>query len=172
MLPPLQFDLRPRAGRPVLRIALVAIVVVGVAAAVLWLRPQHAELTQLRAATDAAAGQAAPTAPSAPGRPSSWQAAADQDGALFDLPLEPRLLEIERCTDAKTVVTRIVHDATAHSTSLELITAEPDAVRALLECLNQSVQTQQTWRLISVEAQAAGPAAGAMAGQRVVLRHP
>jgi hypothetical protein len=135
------------------------------------LRPRHAEMARLHADIEAAAAQAPPAA-SAPARATPWQAAADQDGALFELPLEPRLLEIERCTDGKTVVTRIVHDATARTTSLELTTADSDAVRGLLECLNQSVQGKPAWRLLSVEAQAAGSANGTTVGQRVVLKYP
>ena len=170
MPPSLQFDLRPRVARSTLRIALAALMVGAAVALVLWFAPRQAELARLRAATQAAAVPTA-LAVSAPARLTPWQAAADQDEALFSLPLEPRLLEIERCTDAKTVVTRIVHDASARSTSPELSTPEPEAVRALLECLNQSVQGQPVWRLLSVEAQLSGPA-GAAAGQRVVLRYP
>jgi hypothetical protein len=139
-----------------------------------WLQPRHAALERLHlkvAEAELAVARAAPVA-SVPERPSQWQAATGQDGALFALPVGPRLLEIERCTDAKTLVIRILHNAAEGSTSLELNVVEPDAVRGLVECLNQAVHEAPVWRLLSVETRAGMSDGVSSAGQRVVLRYP
>jgi hypothetical protein len=173
MLPPaLRVDLRPRRSRLGLRLLAIAALAVAGAAAALCLTARQSELDRLAlSATQVreAAARLAPPAASA-SRPAPWQAGAEQNAALFALPADPRLLEIEHCTDAKTVVTRIVHDASASSTSLELDVFEPKAVRSLLECLNQPDTGQPVWRLLSVENQAAAGGAGSD-HRRVVLRY-
>lgn len=163
--PVLRFDLRPRRSRHGVRVLAVTVLAGASAPAALWLAARQSELDRLGSATAQAreaAGRFAPQT-TASSRAAPWQAGAEQDSALFVLPADPRLLEIERCTDARTVVTRIVHEAVS-STSVELSVDQPQAVRGLLECLNQSVQDQPMWRLITVETQGA-------AGQHVVLRY-
>ena len=153
MLPPaLEFDLRPRRPRLWLRVLTASVALGPAAGSALWLASRHAELERLQAGL-AQAQMAAASAASAPERPAPWMISASQDDALFALAVEPRLLEIERCTDAKAVVSRIVHDAAEQGTSLELNVVEPDAVRGLLECLNQSSEKHLVWRLLSVESQ-------------------
>jgi hypothetical protein len=175
MLPTaLRFDLRPRATRRGLRLLLLALVAGVAAGAAIWLVPRQAELGRLRLASVelVAAAKGGPAASSASLRPAAWEAAADKDGGLFALPAEPRLLEIERCTDARSIVTRIVHDAAERATSLELSVTEPDALRELLGCLNESYESPHFWRLLSVEAPVVGGPVTGPLGQRVVLRHP
>ena len=174
MLPPaLRFDLRPRRSRLGLRLLAIAALAVAGAAAALCLTARQSELDRLALSTtqvrEAAARLAPPAASASP--PATWQAGAQQDAGLFALPADPRLLEIERCTDAKTVVTRIVHDAAAPGTSLELSVSDPQAVRGLLECLNQSDPREPKWRLLSVEA-AAPTLSAPPTPQRVELRYP
>jgi len=170
--PPLRFDLLPRRPRRGLKPALFGLVVAAMAAVAVWLQPRQAELADLRDAINqarvqqqAALSSASPTVP-----PAAWQTAAVQDGRLFALALEPRLLEIERCADARATVTRIVHDELAGIASIELVTAAADDVAELVSCLNTGDHGAHRWRLTGVEAQQSPAAGTANAPQRVVLR--
>jgi len=172
--PPLRFDLLPRHPRRGLKPALVGLIVAAMAAVAVWLQPRQAELADLRDAIDQARAQQqaahSPASPTVP--PAAWQTAAAQDGRLFALALEPRLLEIERCADARATVTRIVHDELVGVTSIELALTSADDVAELVSCLNTGADSARRWRLVGVETQIADAVAPAadQRGQRVTLR--
>jgi hypothetical protein len=170
MLPaPLQFELLPRQPSLVRRLALIALVLASAAgAAVVWSQGQSArdevgrQLAQARAG---AAGHAASaTAPNLP----TVSSQETQDEALRELTVEQRLLEIERCTDATTIVTRLTHDEAAKVTTVELDVVAADRLAVLLECLNAAQGQAHAWRLGTVQAL---PGQGAASGvQRATLR--
>lgn len=170
--PPLQFDFLPRRRRRGSKAALLGLLLVAVAAVAAWLQPRQAELAKLHQAVDQARPQQQPAAPTSTpaAQPAAWKAAAEQDGRLFALALEPRLLEIERCTDARATVTRIAHDEAAGATSVELATTASDGVVELVGCLNTGAEHGHAWRLVGVEAQVANPATVGPGGQRVTVR--
>jgi len=170
--PPLRFDLLPRRPRRGLKPALFGLVVAAMAAVAVWLQPRQAELADLRDAIDQARAQQqaahSPASPTVP--PAAWQAAAAQDGRLFALALEPRLLEIERCADDKVLVTRFVHYESVPLSTLELRVGDADAVSSLVSCLNAGGDVGHRWRLTGVEAQQLPIPDLAPAAQRIVLR--
>ncbi|MBN8486831.1 MAG: hypothetical protein J0M20_03715 [Burkholderiales bacterium] len=144
------------------------------AGALLWLLPRQAALERLNRAISEVRTSAASTSPSAaePEQPWPWHANAERDGSLFTVPVEPRLLEIERCSGDKTLVTRIVHHAAERSTSLELLVSAPDAIPSLLDCLNGPGRQAPLWRLQRLEAPATTPGTGTPPLRQVVLRYP
>lgn len=172
MLPhDLQFELKPRRAVPWLKPGVLGICVLVAAALLAWLVPRQQKLDRLRDELDEATRaltemrQPAPASGPAP----AWQANADQDGKLFALQLEPRLLEIERCTGPKATVTRIVHDELSGTTTLELSLLEAAELSSMLECFNTSGDKTHAWRLSNVEATPSAPGTPA-AGQRVILK--
>lgn len=172
MLPrDLQFELKPRRALPWLRPGLVVACLLAAAALLAWLVPRQQKLDRLRGELDQATRQLADARQPAPasGPVPAWQANADQDGRLFALELEPRLLEVERCTGPKATVLRIVHDELSGTTTLELSLADVAELSSMLECFNTSDDKTHPWRLSNVEATpaAVGPPA---AGQRVILK--
>lgn len=172
MLPtPLQFEFKPRRDLPGLRLAVVGLVLLLTAGALAWLVPRQLELNRLQAAASEAAANAAvqPRSPSA-SAPQTWHEMADQDGKLFALTLESRLLEIERCTGDKTTVTRIAHDEQAGRTTLDLTVATADDLSGLVGCLNTGVGSDHRWRLATVEALPPAAAGVATPSQRAVLK--
>lgn len=172
MLPrDLQFELKPRRALPWLRPGLVLACLLIAAALLAWLVPRQQKLDRLREELDQATRQLAEARQPAPasGPAPAWQANADQDGRLFALQLEPRLLEIERCTGPKATVSRIVHDEPSGTTTLELSIADAAELAPMLECFNTSDDQTHRWRLSNVEATPAAPGMLA-AGQRVVLK--
>lgn len=171
MLPrDLQFELKPRRSLRWLRPAVAAacLLVAGVSA--LLLVPRQRELDRLRdelvRATQLLAAAQQPVPASAP--VPAWQAAAEQDGRLFALQLEARLLEIERCTETRATVSRIVHDETSGTTTLELRTADAGELSPMLACFNSSGDRAHPWRLSNVEA-IPGTAGATAAGQRATF---
>jgi len=173
MLPtPLQFEFKPRRDLPGLRLAVVGLVLLLAAGALAWLVPRQLELNRLQAATSEAAANAVvqPGSPSASAPPQPWHERADQDGKLFALTLESRLLEIERCTGDKMTVTRIAHDEQAGSTTLDLAVVTADDLSGLVGCLNTDVGSDHRWRLSTVEALPQAIAGAPAPGQRAVLR--
>jgi hypothetical protein len=149
--PPLQFEFTPRRAAPWLLVALVGLCVAIVAVALAWLWPRQQELNRLREEARRVAAEAVPMPAGAASRPMPWQESAEQEGRLFALSLESRLLEIERCTDAKSQVSRVAHDELAASTTLEVTVATPDDLSALLNCLNTGADANHRWRLMGVE---------------------
>lgn len=171
MLPPaLRFELRPRRPRPWLRVLLAGLCV-GLAAAValVWWQRQG-EVERLERAAHAIQAQVAASsaAPPASQPPAAWMAAAQQDGRLFALEADARLLEIERCTAERATVTRLVHDAAAGVTQVEATLQTGDVMAPLLECLNAGVTGPRRWRLASVTAAPAGGERGPLSAS---LRH-
>lgn len=165
----LQFDLRPRRARRAWR--LVAAAAAGLALGGLaWqatLRQAEQEERERQAAAEAARSAQRP-APRA-----AWEAAAEEDGRLFDLTVDARLLEMERCTDDRMTVERFVHSAPDDTTSMELRVPDGRAIDELLQCLHADGSERPAWRLVSVEAAGAsstGPADPA--NYRVVVRRP
>lgn len=152
MLPtPLRFELLPRRPSRAGRLALVALLLVMAAGAVaVWITRQSVlveareQLAQMRAAI----AERAPSAPQAAPMPSAQEA---QDKAIGALTVEPRLLEIERCTDATTSVSRFSHDEAAKLTTVELDVATPDRLAVLLDCLNTAQGQDQAWKLTAVQ---------------------
>jgi hypothetical protein len=171
MLPPaLQFELRPRRPGPWLRVLLVGLCVgLAVVVALVWWQRQG-EVERLERAAHAIQAQvtASSAAPPASQPPAAWMAAAQQDGRLFALEADARLLEIERCTAERATVTRLVHDAAAGVTQVEATLQTGDVLAPLLECLNAGVTGPRRWRLINVAASPVGGAPGALGAS---LRH-
>lgn len=167
MLPPaLRFDLLPRCQRRWLRPVLAATVaaLVAVAGAALW--PRQAELERLSEAAQRARAEVTASQPVPHSAvPAPWGAAAEQDGRLLALTVDARLLEIERCTDARMTVAHIAHNEAANTTSIVLAVAATDGVAELVGCLNTGAGGGQAWRLVGVEMQSSG-----LQGQRVTLR--
>lgn len=173
MLPrELQFELKPRRPLPWLRAALLLACLLVCAALVAWLVPRQQKLDRLREELDLATRQLAESQRPAPasGPAPAWQANAEQDGRLFALQLEPRLLEIERCTGPKATVSRIVHDEQAAVTTLDLVIADSAELSSMLECLNTSDDKAHPWRLSHVEAMPAAAQGSPGATQRVRLK--
>lgn len=166
---PLQFELLPRRRKPWLRPLSVGLLVFAGGVAAIWLWPRQLRLAELQTQLDAMqASTSMPANAPAPRAPAAWMAAAEQEQALFALPLEPRLLEIERCTEGLGVVTRIVHDGSSGATTVELNLPDPARIPALLECFNTGAEPGGLhWRLAGTEVSTL-PAAGQM--QRVVLK--
>jgi hypothetical protein len=166
--PDLRFELKPRRPLPWLRPGLVLACLLIVAALLVWLVPRQRQLDHLRDELEqatqqlAASRQPVPASEPAP----AWQANAEQDGRLFALQLEPRLLEVERCTGPKATVSRIVHDELSGTTTLELNITDAAELSPMLECFNTSEDKAHPWRLSNVEAAPGMPATG----RRVVLR--
>ena len=172
MLPPdLQFELKPRRSLPWLKPAVGAACLLIVGFCALLLVPRQRELARLRNELELAtqrleaARQPVPASAPAP----AWQATAEQDGRLFALHLESRLLEIERCTDARATVSRIVHDEVSGNTTLELNLADVADLPPMLECFRTSDERAHQWRLSHVEAMPT-PSGTSSAAQRVVLK--
>jgi hypothetical protein len=172
MLPrDLQFELKPRRPLPWLKPGLVVASMLIAAALLAWLVPRQQRLDRLRDELDQANRQLAELRQPVPasGPTPAWQANADQDGRLFALQLEPRLLEIERCTGPKATVARIVHDELSGTTTLELSLVDAAELSTMLECFNTSDDKTHPWRLSNVEATPGAPGTPA-AGQRVILK--
>jgi hypothetical protein len=172
MLPrDLQFDLKPRQPLPWLKPAVVGACLIVAGALLAWLVPRQRELDQLRNELEQATQQLAASRQPLPvsGPAPAWQANAEQDGRLFALQLEPRLLEIERCTGTKATVSRIVHDELTGTTTLELSLVEATELSSMLECFNTSGDKTHAWRLSYVEATSTAPGVPA-SGQRVILK--
>lgn len=169
--PPLRFDLLPRRRRPWLKAAL-AVVCLSMAAAIAgMLLPRQTELERLRRETQQArSASERPAAVQVSTASAPWQAAADQDGRLFALTAEPRLLEIERCADDKVLVTRLVHDESVPLSTLELSVGASEQVSSLVACLNTGGDAMHHWRLTGVEAQPTPVGGSVTPAQRVVLR--
>lgn len=172
MLPrDLQFELKPRRAVPWLKPAVASACLLLSGALLMWLLPRQRELDRMRGELDQATRhlteirQPVPAAGPAP----VWQASADQDGRLFALQLEPRLLEVERCTGPKTTVSRIAHDEQSGTTTLELILADTAELASMFECFNTADDKAHPWRLANVEATPSVPNAPATA-QRVTLK--
>lgn len=173
MLPtPLQFEFKPRRDLPRLKLAVVGLVLLLAAGALAWLVPRQLELNRLQvAASEAAANVVAqPRSPSASAPPQPWHEMAGQDGKLFALTLESRLLEIERCTEAKATATRIAHDEQTGVTTLDLTVATADDLSGLVGCLNTGAGSDHRWRLMTVEALPQATAGAVAPGQRAVLK--
>lgn len=170
--PSLQLEFLPRRRRPWVSVAVTTVALLAAGAFAAWAWSQQMALGQLQRQVDAAQGPAAPgLSRSAPQPAMPWQTAAQQDQRLFSLPLEARLLEIERCTDDRTVATRLVHDANADATQLELKVSDAARLPELVECLNTSDERGHPWRLVTVEAVGTAlPGGGPVAQQRVVLK--
>lgn len=171
MLPPaLRFELRPRRPRPWLRVVLagLCVLVAGVMAFGWWQRQR--EIERLERETSESQAQLASRAPApvASQSPPAWAAAAKQDGRLFELEADARLLEIERCTADRATVTRLVHDAVAGVTQVDATLQAGDALAPLLECLNVGISGAQRWRLAGVSAVSGGGEHGAL---NASLRH-
>lgn len=171
MLPPdLQFELKPRRPLPWLKPAVVATCLLVVAGALTWLGLRQRELDRLRNELEqatqqlAAANQPMPASGPAP----AWQANAEQDGRLFALQLDSRLLEVERCTESRATLSRIVHDESSGTTTLELSIAGLGELSPMLECFKTSDDEAHQWRLTHVEAVPA--ATGMPPSQRVILK--
>jgi len=172
MLPrDLQFELKPRRVLPWLRPGLVTACLLIAAALLTWLVPRQQKLDRLRGELDQATRQLAEAQQPVPasGPVPAWQVNAEQDGRLFALQLEPRLLEIERCTGPKATVSRIVHDELSRATTLELTLTDVAELSAMLECFNTSDDKTHPWRLSNVEATPGAPGTPS-AGQRVILK--
>ena len=158
MLPrDLQFELKPRRALPWLKpvVAVTCLLLAGVL--LTWLVPRH-ELDRLRDELDQlsrqslAARQPAPASGPAP----AWQTNAEQDGKLFALTADARLLEVERCTDSTIRVRRLQLDEATGDTSVEIEAEGRTRLDALVECLT-GPQATRRWRIASVEvAQEAG----------------
>lgn len=170
MLPrDLQFELKPRRALRWLRPAAAASCLLIAAALIAWLLPRQHELDRLRGELDQTTRQLAEARmPVASGPALAWQANADQDRRLFALQLEPRLLEIERCTGPKATVSRISHDEMSGSTTLELSLADAAELSPMLECFNTSDDKAHRWLLSTVEALPA-TAGQPTTGQRATL---
>jgi len=171
MLPrDLQFELTPRRTLPWLKPAVAVFCLLIAAALIAWLLPRQREIDRLRGDLERVTQQLAQARMPAPvsGPALAWQANADQDGRLFALQLEPRLLEIERCTGPKATVSRISHDETSGTTTLELSLADAAALSPMLECFNTSDDKAHRWLLSTVEALPV-TAGQPTTGQRVTL---
>lgn len=168
--PPLQYEFLPRRRLPWLRPALAAAVTLCVALVAAWWWSQEQDLSLLRRQADAArmAG-ALPASASDRAGQASWQVTAQQDQSLFDLPLDARLLEIERCTNPNTIVTRFAHDAATGSTTVELLVNDTTLVTQLLGCLNVSDDSDHPWHLSAVEFVVLNTAGAVGPQQRVIL---
>jgi hypothetical protein len=159
MLPPaLQFELRPRRRRIWLRVALAAACVAMAATVAMCWSTRQAKVDQLEELTSRVledtskvSSEAPPVAPEG-----AWVAAAAQDGKLFALTADARLLEIERCTAERVTVSRIVHDEAAGTTAVEAMAESADAVTALIECLNAGAVGKHRWRIASVASPVSG----------------
>lgn len=152
MLPaPLQFELLPRRPSRAWRLALAALLLVmSVGIAAVWFTRQSVLVDareQLAQARAAVAGQAPTEIHPAP----MLSPQEAQDKALGELSVEPRLLEIERCTDATTILSRFTHDQAARLTTVELDVTTPDRLAVLLECLNTGQDQDQAWKLTAVQ---------------------
>ena len=79
------------------------------------------------------------------------------------------MLEIERCTDATTIVSRFSHDEAAKVTTVELDFTAPDRLAVLLACLNTAPRQEPAWKLASVQAMPGGQG-GESGAQRATLR--
>jgi hypothetical protein len=169
MLPaPLQFELLPRRPSRAWRLALAALLLaVAMGATVLWFTRQSVLIearAQLALARAVIAGQAPPAPQAAP----MMSTQEGRDKALGELTIEPRLLEIERCTDATTLVSRFIHDEAAKVTTVELDVTMPDRLALLLECLNTAQGKGHAWMLTAVQAMPGR--SGESGAQRATLR--
>lgn len=171
MLPrDLQFELKPRRALPWLKSAVVAACLLVAGALLVWLVPRQRELERLRNELDQVSRQSAATRQpmQASGPVPAWQTNAEQDGKLFALTADARLLEIEHCTGPKATVSRIQHDETSDTTTLELSLTDVAELSSMLECFETSNDKAHPWRLSSVEAMPT--ATGMLISQRVILK--
>ena len=171
MLPrELQFELKPRRPLPWLKPAVTVSCLLIAAALIAWLLPRQRELDRLRGELDHTTRQLteARMPATASGSAPAWLANAEQDGRLFALQLDARLLEIERCTESRATVSRVVHDELSGTTTLELSIAGAGDLAPMLECFRTSDDKVHPWRLTHVEAMPAAP--GIPPIQRVILK--
>lgn len=156
--PSLQLELLPRRRRLWLRPMLVAIVTAEVALAIAWLWPRQAEIRRLE--QELVRAQATePNATSRPLPPSAWEAAARQDGQLFNLTTDARFLEIERCTNDAMQVQHLHFDEATLAASVDLLVPDSKELAGLMECLmsgESSAQAGKRWAVASVESVAIG----------------
>jgi hypothetical protein len=170
MLPePLQFELLPRRSLRAWRLVLHALLLaVAAGAAAMWFARQS-ELAETRAQIAQARAAIAAHTPPAPQGALVLSPQEAQDLALGEWTVEPRLLEIERCTDATTIVSRFSHDEAAKVTTVELDFNAPDRLAVLLACLNTAPRQEPAWKLASVQAMPGGQG-GESGAQRATLR--
>lgn len=169
MLPrELQFELKPRRELPWLKPAMVATCLLLAATPLMWLVPRQRELDRLRDELDQVSRQSAASRQPAPasGPAPAWQTTAEQDGKLFALTADARLLEIERCTDSTIRVRRLQLDEATGDASVDIDVDGRSRLDALVECLT-GPQATRRWRIASVEVAQEASASGLV---KVVIR--
>lgn len=156
--PPLQLEFLPRRRRTWLLPVLVAFLALALGSAVAWLWPRQVEIRRLE--QELVRAQATePNATSRPLPPSAWEAAARQDGQLFNLTTDARLLEIERCTSDAMQVQHLHFDEATQAASVDLLVPDSKELAGLMECLmsgESSAQADKRWTVSSVESVAIG----------------
>ena len=154
----LQLEFLSRRPRPVMRLVVMASLV-GLACAIgIWLWLREAAIRDVELRVDQASQSLQALQAPRPGAPTpAWQTESDKALRQFDLTLEQRLLEIERCAEPPTQVTRITHDEQAPATVVEMKTTQPDKLTVLLECLNGSTRGR-AWIASSIETAGAAEA--------------
>ncbi|MCD2345042.1 hypothetical protein LRH25_32525 [Ideonella azotifigens] len=147
--PALQFDFSPRRRLRWLppALALAALLVLSTGGLLL---KREAGLRrfqdELLAAEQGSARKAAP----ARGRASEpWEANAVRDGALLQLPVEARLLELERCVVNGMSLASVRFDAASQGVSAEVRAVTQTQATELTQCLNQGVG--RSWVVDSIE---------------------
>lgn len=170
MLPrELQFELKPRRASLGLRLALAGMCLAFTAVALAWLVPQQLEVRRLQQAVRDAQSAAQNVGQAVPARspaPAPWQVTADQDGKLFALTADARLLEVERCTDSTIAVRRLQFDEATGDATVEVEADGRSRLDALMDCLT-GPQASRRWRMASVEVAQNANASGLV---KVVIR--
>lgn len=149
MVPPqLQFDFLPRRRIRWFRPALVLLTLMAVGGFGTLLARQHAELLRTRDELSALEQKVAnrktpvPRAASAP-----WEAQAAKDAGLFELPVDARLLELERCVTGGMSMTGFRFDAPSGVASTEVQSVSAEQITELMDCLNQGTKTNGAVRV-------------------------
>ncbi|MCD2345034.1 hypothetical protein LRH25_32485 [Ideonella azotifigens] len=151
----LQFDFLPRRRLKGLRPALALLTLAVVGGFGMLLTRQHAELQRLQEALlTAEQSVSRKAAPAARGASAPWEVNAVRDGELLQLPVEARLLELERCVVNGMSLASFRFDAASNSASAEVVAIHQSQATQLTQCLNQG--DGASWVLDSVESRTIG----------------